>query len=274
MGSLISYVNYIDDSTITNNSDGSEVLTDENVKVRQLGKVFRQSLTLTSPLESVILDFDLDSAQSISYVGILGHNISSGTYSVSLGTSLGASDVATASGTLWQGVADDPKQQHVILPATYSARYVRVALTPADGKSVEIGRVWVDDPWSPAVGIDFSHTVQDVSVSNRSIGGSKYTYSKPRFRQMNVKLLHMSEADALGSSSDNTTRSAHHMDMTAGTSSSMVIIPETTGADPAQVIHKLGFYGSIKTSTAINLVPAKSGSGWVYDKSFQFEEER
>jgi len=274
MGALISYTNLADAATIANNSAGVNVLTPANVQVRQLGKPFRQTLSTASPLQSAILDFDLAAAKSISYVGIFGHNLSAGTYAVHLGSTSGGSEVASSSGTLWQGVADDPKQQHVIFAATYSARYVRVILTPPAGQDVDIGRVWIDDPWTPGVGIEFDQTVQDNSQSNRTIGQSVYSYVRPRFRVSRIRLVSMTEQDAIGSSSDTTIKSAHHMDITVGISSPLVVIPETTGADNEQIRHKLGFYGSIKSSTPLAIVPAKDGSGgWKYRKAFVIEEE-
>jgi len=275
MGALISYNNLGDSAILTNNSDGSEVLTEANVQVRQLGKPFRQNIAATSPLESAILDFDFSTAKSISYVGIFGHNITDGTYAVDLGTSEGASDVASASGTLWQGVVDDPKQQHVLLGATYSARYLRVTLTPSNGVDVDVGRIWIDDPLVIPVGLEFEQTVRDDSQSNRSIGASKYAYERPRYRVTNLIFNNLTEAQALGDSSDNTAKSVHHMDMTVGTHAPLVILPETSGADAQQVIHKLGCYGSIANSTPLRVMPAKDGSGgWRYRKQFTFEEER
>ena len=274
MGALISYENLGDSATLTNSSDGTEVLTDSNVQVRQLGKVFRQTLATASPLESVKLDFDLGSAQDISYVGIFGLNIPAGTYAVHLGTTTGASDVATASGTLWQGVADDPQQQHVLMGATYSARYVRVILTPSAGQDVDVGRVWIDEPWTPKTAADFEHTVMDNSQSQQTIGQSKYAYERPRFRTSRITFNSLTEQEALGSSSDNTIKSAHHMDTTVGISSPLVCIPETTGADAEQMRHKLGFYGSITKSTPLKIIQAKDSSGgWKWRKQFTIEEE-
>jgi hypothetical protein len=275
MGALISYTNLADGATLTNSSDGTNVLAASRVQTRQIGKAMRQTLSTASPLQSVYLDFDLGSAQSISYVGIFGHNISSGTYAVSLGTSSGASDVASVSGTLWQGVADDPKQQHVILSQTYSAQFVRVTLTPASGQDVDVGRVWIDDPWTPKVSVEFEHTIEDVSDRARSIGGSVYVYERPRYRMNRVKLPKMEETDALGDSSDSTVKSAHHMDMTVGNHSQIVCIPETAGADNTQVQHKLGIIGHIERSTPIQLVESRpSGGGWLYEKRFSVVEER
>ena len=275
MGALISYSNLADSATMTNSSDGSEVLDDTNVQVRQVGKVFRQTLATASPLESVMLDFDLGSAKDISYCGIFGHNISAGTYAVYLGTSLSASDVASASGTLWQGVSDDQQQQHVLMGATYSARYVRVILTPTGGQDVDVGRVWIDDPFTPKVGAEYEVTIQDNSASQQTIGQSVYTYERKRYRSARLIFNNLTEQEALGSSSDTTIKSAAHMDSTVGTSSQIVVIPETTGGDASQVQHKLGFIGSIKTSTPIKIIQAKDSSGgWKWRKAFVMEEER
>ena len=193
---------------------------------------------------------------------------------MALGTSAGASDVASTSGTLWQGVADDTKQQHVILSQTYSAQHVRVTLTPASGQDVDVGRVWIDNPWTPKVGIEFEHTVEDVSQTARSLGSSEYAYELPRYRCNRMRFAKLTEVEALGDSTDNTVRSAHHMDVTVGVSSPIVCIPETGGADAEQVRHKLGIYGSIKRSTPMKVMESKDGSGgWYYMKQFEVEEE-
>ena len=275
MGALISYSNLGDSATMTNSSDGSEVLDDTNVQVRQVGKVFRQTLATASPLESVILDFDLASAKDISFVAIIGHNIDAGTYAVHLGTTSGASDVATASGTLWQGVSDDVQQQFVLMGATYSARYVRVILTPTGGQDVDVGRIWIDNPFAPNVGAEYEVTAQDNSATQQTIGQSKYSYERKRYRSARMLFNNLTEQEALGSSSDTTIKSASHMDITVGTSSPLIVLPETTGGDAEQVRHKLGFYGSIKSSTPLKIIQSRdSTGGWKWRKAFVFEEER
>lgn len=274
MGSLISYINLADTATITNSSDGTESIAPDNVQVRQVGKASRQTLITASPLESLIYDFDLTTAQSIDYVGIFGHNITSGTYTVSLGTTIGASDVATDSGTLWAGVSDIPLQQHIVFSQTYSARYVRVTLTPSVGQAVDVGRMWIGEGWNPKIGTNFELTIQDNSKSKRAIGGSVYSYIIPRYRSMKVSLNSMTEADAYGISSDSAAMNCAAMDFTAGIGSQIVIIPETTGSDATQVIHMQGIIGSIWRSTPITVIESRSADGWKYRKSFSVDEDR
>ena len=274
--SLFGYNNLGDAGTITNNSDGSNVLPATNVQTRQVGRVFRQTLSATSPLSDVTLDFDLAAAKSISYVGIIGHNIPAGTYTVSLGSSSGGSQVYTTTGTLWQGVTDDQKQQHVILPATYSARYVRVVLKPTVAQTVDVGRIWIDNPWQPDVSIEFDHEVLDESESTRSVGMAVHSYERPRVRVNRITFPKLTEQQALGDSADSTVKNCHAMDITVGTHSPIICIPVTTGQDDnTQVIHKFGIYGSIRRSTPIMAQAAKDSSGgWLYRKSFEVQEER
>lgn len=271
MGALISYENLADGATLTDNSDGTQVIAAAAVQTRQLGDVMRRILGSS---EELILDFDLGSAQSIRYVGIFNHNIPAGDYTVDLGTTAGASDVASETGTLWQGVSDSPKQQHVIFDATYSAQHVRVTLSPDAAQTVDLGRIWIDEPWAPSVGLDYRATVQDPSVNQRTIAQSVYSYRKARFRKIECVLNNMRETDALGSSSDVTARGAAHMDFTVGISSPIVLIPQTTGADADQVIHQFGIYGHIETSSPIRLMESKDGGGWRYTKAFTVCEER
>lgn len=271
MGSIISYENLGDGATLTDNSDGTQSIAASKVQTRQLGDVMRRVLGAS---ESVILDFDLGSAQSISYVGIFNHNIPAGDYTIALGTSAGASNVHSVTGDLWQGVTDSPQQQHVILNSTYSAQHVRVTLSPDAAQTVDLGRIWIDAPWTPSTGLQFRLTVADPSVTQRTIAQSVYSYRKNRFRKVDIILNNMSEQDAFGSSSDTTVRSAAHMDFTVGTSSPVVIIPETGGADAEQIRHQTGFYGHIENSAPIRTMEAKDGSGWRYQKSFTVCEER
>lgn len=271
MGALISYINLADGATITNSSDGTEVTAETKVQTRQVGDAFIQTLAAG---EDIVLDFDLGTAQNISFIAAIGHNITSGTWAVALGTSSGASDVATDSGTLWQGVADDPKNQLIILSQTYSARYVRLTLTNTPGGDTELGRVWIDDPWTPKVGVNYEHTVEDPSEIARSLGQSVYATERKRLRCNRIHLPQMDEEDAFGNNSG-TAKNAHDMDITVGTHASVVVIPETAGADTTQLIHKTGVYGVIKRSTPIMVRPARpTTSEWLYEKRFEVLEER
>lgn len=276
MTALISYTNLADAGAVSNaSSEGTEILPDTNVQLRQVGKVYRETIATTSPLSSVHLDFDLGSAQNISYVGIIGHNVSDGTYAVGLGSSSGSSNVASMSGTLWQGAPDEQKAQHVIFSQTYSARYVRVTITPASGQDVDIGRIWVDAPWTPDVSVEFEQEVIDESDNDRSVGMSAYSFERPRVRMNRLRFPRLTEADAFGDSTDSTAKCAHAMDITVGTHSPIICIPQTVGADNEQITHTLGIYGSIRRSTPIKAYAAKDGAGgWLYSKAFDVVEER
>lgn len=271
MGALISYTNLADAATITDSSDGTEVIAAAKVQTRQVGDAMVRTLAAG---ESIVLDFDFGVAVDISYVGAFGHNITAGTWQVDLGTSSGGDEVHTDSGTLWQGVADDPKNQHVILDGTYSARYLRLTLTNTPGGDTELGRVWVDAPWTPKVGVDYEHTVEDPSDVARSLGQSVYATERKRLRCNRVHLNQMDEEDAYGNSSG-TAKNAHDMDITVGIHASVVVIPETSGADSTQLVHKTGVYGVIKRSTPITVRPSRpTSTEWLYEKRFDVLEER
>jgi hypothetical protein len=275
MGALIGYENLADAGTVTNNSDGTNVLSADNVLTRQVGKVMRQTLTAG---QSIILDFDLGSDQSISYVGVFGHNIPAGTYQVLLGSTSGGSEVKAADspiGTLWQGTSDDQKQQHVILDQTYTARYVRVILTATAGLDADLGRVWIDDPWTPRSSVEFEHRIVDPSREVRSYGQSAYTFEMPTYRENTMRFPSLTEAEALGSSSSPSAKCAHHMETVVGKHSPLVVIPETSGADSEQVRHKLGFYGRLKDASPLSVMPSKDDSGgWRWTKRLVVQEEK
>lgn len=241
-----------DSATLANSSDGTEQLTDANVQSAPLGTVFRQTLATASPLEAVKLDFDLGSAQDISLIGILNHNVGGESYDIALSNvSAGATDVASTSGTLWTGTAHDIQNAWIQLAQTYSARYVRITITPAAGQDVDIGRVWIDDPWTPKVGVRYDHTVEDESEKARSLGRATFAFQTPRFRSSLVEFIDLDETDALGA------ESAHTMLMAVGTSGELVVIPSDSNAT---VMHKLGIYGYIDRPSPMQFVHHGDGT--------------
>ena len=175
---IISWSNYVDDSTITNNSAlespqlSTEDLTVQNLKTRQIGQVFRQTFsTLTSPNDELVIDFDLGSAKATDLIGILNHNMAGYTYVISFGTSSGASDVGTESGTMWTGTAYDAPNELIYLATALTARYVRLAVAIPAAVSVDIGRVWLDSSWSYKNLMSFNLSVIDRSTKSKSRGG-------------------------------------------------------------------------------------------------------
>ncbi len=85
----------------------------------------------------------------------------------------------------------------------------------------------------------------------------------------------LTEQQALGSSSDLSIKSAHHMETTVGKHAPVVIIPELSGADPQQVRHKLGFYGCIRYAGHLQVMESKDANGgWYWTKRLVVREEK
>jgi len=267
---VISWDNYVDDATVTNSSAGSEILTENNVKTRQIGQVFRQSVTLTSPLSSIILDFDLGSALATDLICVLNHNMQGYTYTISFGTSPGGSQVGTETGTFWTGTAYDAPNDLIYLSATKTARYVRLAVKIPATKVIDIGRVWLDNAWEYKNAMDFSIGTLDRSTKTKSRGGSTYASSRQILRTLQNRAHGTSNDDLYGSSSDALMRSFLTMDMAVGESGEIVCIPMTANQHERQ---RTGVYGTISRNSPIRVID-KGGSGYISSKEFTIEEDR
>ena len=276
---IISWSNYVDDSTITNNSalespvNSTEDLTVENLKTRQIGQVFRQTFTAgaTSPLDSLVIDFDLGSAKATDLIGILNHTMAGYTYVISFGTSSGASDVGTSSGTFWTGTAYDAPNELIYLTTALTARYVRLAVAIPAAVSVDIGRVWLDGPaWVYKNKMDFSLSVIDRSTKSKSRGGSSYVADRQKLRKLDIR-AHGSDDDAwIGDSADTLMKSFLTMDLAVGNSGEIICIPMQSSKHEIQ---RVGTYGTISRNNPIRVID-KGSDGYITSKEFTVEEDR
>jgi len=274
---IISWDNYVDDATITNNSalespvNSTEDLTVENVKTRQIGNVFRQTFAaLTSPQDELVIDFDLGSAKATNLICILNHNMGGYTYTISFGTSSGGSQVGTTTGTFWDGTAYHPDNEMLYLASAYTAQYVRLAVAIPAAVSVSIGRVWLDSAWAYKNSMDFSVGVIDRSTKSKSRAGSTYVSSRQKLRQLNIRAYGSSDTDFFGSSSDADMKSFLTMDLAVGESGEIVCIPLHANQQERQTT---GVYGTISSNQAIS-VRDRGGSGLLTEKRFTVEEDR
>jgi hypothetical protein len=267
---VISWDNYVDDATITNNSSGSNVLAATKLQTRQIGDVFRQTITLTSPLSWIILDFDLGSAKATDLICILNHNMQGYAYTISFGSSSGGAEVGTSSGTLWTGTAYDAGNDMIYLSSAYTARYVRIAVKIPAAKTVDIGRVWLDSAWSFGAAMDFSMGVIDRSTKTKSRGGSSYVSDRQKLRNLDCRAVITSSNDLYGSSSDTLMKSFLTMDLAVGQSGEIVCIPMIANQHERQ---RTGVYGTISRNNPIRVVD-KGGSGYLATKDFTVEEDR
>ena len=274
---LLSWSNYIDSSSITNSSalespaNSTEDLSLENVKSRQIGKVFRQSFaSITSPLDSLDIDFDLGSAKTTNLIGILNHNMAGYSYVISFGSSSGASDVGTESGTFWTGSAYDAPNEIIYLTTPLTARYVRLAVVIPAAVSVSIGRVWLDNCFDYKNKMDFSLGVMDRSTKSKSRGGSTYVSSRQKLRVLDCT-AHGPDNDAFyGDSSDPLFKSFLTMDLAAGNSGEVICCPMVESKHSLQ---RVSVYGVISRNNPIRVLD-KGSSGYISSKQFTVEEDR
>ena len=268
---IISWSNYVDDSTITNNTsltNSSEDLTVENLKTRQIGQVFRQTFTSTS--QTLIIDFDLGSAKATDLICILNHNMGGYSYTVDFGTSEGDDSVGTSSGTFWVGTDYDAPNELIYLTTALTARYVRLSVTVPTATNCDIGRVWLDSSWAYSNLMDFNLSVVDRSTKSKSRGGSTYVSDRQKLRRLDVRAHGSSNDDYYGDSSDALMKSFLTMDLAVGQSGEIVCIPMV---ESKHSIQRVGTYGTVSKNDAIRVID-KGNDGYISTKSFTVEEDR
>jgi hypothetical protein len=264
---VISWDNYVDDSTIVNNSDGTETLTVQNLKTRQIGDVFRQTFAGAG---NVIVDFDLGSAKATDLICILNHTMAGYTYTISFGTTTGASDVGSETGTLWTGTAYDTRNEMLYLASAHTARYVRVAVAIPGAESIDVGRIWLDSAWGYSSSMDFSIGVIDRGSKTKSRGGDSYTADRQKLRKLDMRAYGLNNDDFYGNSSDPLMKSFLTMDLAVGETGEIVCIPLHANQHEKQ---RSGVYGTISKNNPIR-VKDKATAGYISEKSFTCEEDK
>lgn len=281
MAAIISWDNYVDDATITNSTSVTSPLINTEVisfatklKTRQLGDIGRQNFTTTpSPLQQLILDFNLGSAKSTQLIAILNHNMQGLAYTISFGTSLGDNSVGTETGTFFNGVSADSPNDFLYFSSAYSAQFVRIAVVITSATTIDIGRVWMDGATAWAIKPDllsFAIGIQDTSTSAESRGGSFYSTTRKRRRVMQAR-LHGEDTDTLiGDSTDTDLKSFMTLDMTVGTSGEVIMMGDTTNQITKQ---RLSIYGHISRNEPIQFREKNPTDGYISEKRFTILED-
>ena len=269
---VISWDNYVDDATVTSSSTGAtaspitatETISEQKLLTRQIGDVMRWTFTAS---DSFWIDFDLGSAKATNLFCVLNHTMQGLAYTVKFGTTQGASDVATESGTFAAATSYDANNDMLSF-TDHTARWVRLTVTITGALILSIGRIWIDDAWTTNVGMDFNMGVVDRSTKTKSRGGSAYVSSRQKLRKMDVNAIGRTTADFIGTSSD--FDSFLTMDLAVGESGEIVCLPLT---DSAHNRNRLGIYGTISNNGPIQ-VKDKGASGYLTTKRFTIEEDR
>ena len=274
---VFSYDNYVDDSTIANSSpvtsplESSESISVQKLKTRQLGDVFRQSILLSqSPSPQLIVDFDLGSAKPTRLMCILNHDMAGLAYTINFGTSAGASDVGQETGTFFTGITDEAPNDMLYFASAYTAQHVRLIVTVTSVRTVEIGRVWMDDGWSLGGGLsfDFAVGVEDLSPTTETPSGGFWASSKKRRRVLHCKAHGLTTAHVVGTDAD--TDSFLSIDIAVGTSGEVVLLPLT---DTQRNKQRLGVYGHISRNEPIQFID-KNNTDYLTSKRLTIKEDR
>jgi len=277
---LISWVNHVDTSTLTNNSTGgTESLTDENIKTKQLNEVFRMDFTGSPEGGTLILDIDMGEAKDIGLIAIMGHDMGGLGYTVDIGTSSGGAEIWTSTtspdNTFFSGTAWDSPNE-IIIPASVQTggRYIRITVPVSTARTCDIGRIWIDGPWQTRVLTDFSIAIQDKSNVVETQSSSVFESERRRVRVLNCHVQADDEDEIRGASGDSDLQSLLTMDLACGVSQEIIMAPYYTSGDsftPNQLNRqRFTVYGRMQNSGAIQF-SHKSGV-WAARKRFSIKE--
>lgn len=130
--------------------------------------------------------------------------------------------------------------------------YIGETLDPAYQWSC--GRLWAGPIWQPTFKTarrSFKMLTLDDSVLNKSIGQQAYADYRPRYRQLTCTLPYLSEAEAIGDSTDDTLPNLQDIGFECGRAGEVIVIPSQA---TSQVVHKFGVYGHFLEPPPVELI--------------------
>lgn len=261
MGNIaLSHVNRARASTPSAGS-WSSGLPITNIITRDLGTVARSTDATTA---STKFRLDFGASRALRAFALVNHNLSSSaTWLIKIGTTSGASDVYSGSAVnAWQlasfdatvvalGIDDSTYQRSdyasiIVLPATYSGRYVTIEIVDtgnADGY-VQIGMVWAGALWVPAVNAKFGlqNGHGDLSSISYAMSGADYSSARRRPRTVKFLLPHLTVSE---------TEIVHELERVIGTIDDLLYVPDIEDAAATQ---RYGFVGRMSTMSALEYV--------------------
>lgn len=197
--------------------------------------------SLNALAASTILTRDHGSAVSQRALVLAWHNLSSAAaLTWKLGTTAGASDVASLTLNAWQitpVVRSGRRHQAVmVLQRSYSARYstLEIVDTANTDGYVEVGQMWIGDLIVTTYGAQYGlrHEQQDLSANQRSDGGTLWSTERRVLRGASFVLPNLLEDEG---------DTMHEMQRVAGTTKRVLYVPDLSS--PA----KQQRYGGIGT---------------------------
>lgn len=258
--------------TTTTVTLGSWTLTASNVGNPDISKVARSTNDSTSSTKFCV---DLGAAYALRAFALVNHNISSaGQWRILLGTTAGASDVYAGTLADWLSATFDTSMAAlgmqdseylrdgtpaiIVLPTTYSARYVTVEISDTSNPDnyVQIGRFFCGGGFIPTYNVAYGLKDGwiDLSTIERSESGVLWATPRRRLRKVQFVLeeLSLTEGDTL-----------HEMQRVLGTIDEVLYVPDIDDMATSQRYGMLGtiaemsdleypFYRSRKLPLVIN----------------------
>ena len=178
--------------------------------------------------------------------------------------------VGTETGTFFTGAADDATNEMIYLASGHTARYVRLTVAISSTRTIDIGRIWLDNGWSTTAGLEFSVGVADPSPVTKSRGGSVFDSARKRWRKLTCRGFGLSENDFRGTVGDALYKSWLTMDLAVGTSGELVFLPLT---DSQINLCRLGVFGHITSNSPMKVINKNNQDGLMIDKRFTLEED-
>ena len=211
----------------------------------------------------VSANFTLDAGASVAWdvVGLFGTNFDPGagtTLQISLGTTLGASDVY-ASGSIAANVVAGYRQSITVLPQTYTARYLKVAITDSGNSDgfLTVGMAYAGPLWTPSRNFSYGQANgwQDDTTFQTSKGGQQYPIIQQPYRHQTFKLENLNTTELWAQAAE--------IDRLAGVTGNILFIPDPAGSH----INQEALFGRIVKSEQ----PVRSFYG-LYSKSYDMRE--
>ncbi|MEO5626919.1 MAG: hypothetical protein ABIQ70_13000 [Dokdonella sp.] len=264
MASLISYRNLADTATVTASvaPDGGFPLA--NMKTRQLSQCTRWTAIVSSGVATVDLFADLGATLGLQkrfLFGVHGVNVqrafgslilSLGAYS---GTSLAGPWTLECSSNVNDGFTGIPSQVIAAFGAAMvsAKRYWKMTVTWTTTDTFgQIGRMWLGDSIAIDKGIttNWSMSVVDPGTLDLSAGQQAYENKKTRVRVLRCGYTGMPALQAYGFAEGSTSAqdipSIQDLQMTAGTTGEVIVLPRST---PSLWVRRAGVYGHLDAGT-------------------------
>ena len=276
---LISFRNYADDGTLSEGATGSEWLS--SLPLSNLQTPLKSEKARTDSDLSVDFDIDLGRSKTISFVSLLGHNLTStGTWRVRISNQSDFSTLLYDSGDVdiwpvteifgenpwggfvWNGknITDDGNFGFLLLDSSVYGRYVRINLDDSDNEDgyLEAGRLIIDSPWRPSKSFIYGAELTYINPSEkeRSRGGQPWTDRLPQYRKATFEIRNLGEDEMFGQ--------GYEMDRLLGIAKHCFIM-----LDPSNITHRhrWAFYGTIK-----EINPQVFDTYNKFSKQFEIEE--